>query len=530
MNGTGFAAADISVVLAHFLEEDLRSGPDELRGLMQRAPQQAQEELVQLLVSRSGQLCARISTDKETNLRRLLADSGYLARVAEMAWQRLRAGADAPALRIAPESLSAESISELLPGDINFALIFAAEAIYFQDALETFHADERRWRDLGGSATKSRRPVINIFAVHLDWLVHGGKTRRALVVDGTGMAEEVTFESPLPVHAAEIVHLPIEGEQELHRRLSDYCARHHILEVNPYPSAERADSKFWAHTLWRERGIATPKAWLVERSVSPRRIVPFLRDALEQMRTRERKTALYVQPNRGTEGRGVVRLEVDPREIERLGCAHPAVTAIERLLSEDDVLLREERGNVRFRWPEDGGLRRVAFRVHVAWNGRRFAAESGFAQVAADETAAAASRGRGGIVVGLVTAMRSLHRRGRSRWTPVVPSRDDLERMKRAAIAAAEAINADLREEELLKHLGIDLVLEFGRGRLEPVVMEANARPAGLTHAADLEGLPAAHASFTIGTALFDFLSERAGNAGDFRTVAATPVFAGGNQ
>ncbi|HUT73299.1 MAG TPA: hypothetical protein VM221_00505 [Armatimonadota bacterium] len=508
MSGKGFGADEMSVVLAHFLEQELRARPREIGELMRRAPPRAHEQLARLLVSRSGELSARIPAASGTSLRLLFADAGYLARVAEMAWQRLRAGADAPALRIAPQPLDASAVSTLLAGRTNLALIFAAEAVCLQDTLETLHADERRWREREEMTAESRAPGINLLAVHAEWLMPGGATRRALVVDHGGMANEVMFDSPVPIHAAEVLHLPTDGEQELHRELSRYCAENHILEINPYPAAERADDKFRAHTLWRQRGVTTPQSWLFARSLSPGEVAASLRGVLAQMGARGRRQALYLQPNRGTEGQGVARVEAAAPDLERLGSAHPAVAAIGRLGAVDDALVREERGDTRFRHPGDGGLRRIAFRVNVGWDGKRFVAESGFAQVAADETADAASRGRGGSIVPVADAMASLWRRGARGWRLAAPAGSALQPMKCAAVAAAEALNADLCETAFLKHLGIDIVLESRGGRLAPVVLEANARPAGLAHAAVLESLPATPATFTIGTAVFGFLSR----------------------
>ncbi len=59
-----------------------------------------------------------------------------------------------------------------------------------------------------------------------------------------------------------------------------------------------------------------------------------------------------------------------------------------------------------------------------------------------------------------------------------------------SAAAAAAALNQGLSEEAALKHTGIDMVLEVDGSRVIPVVLEANARPAGLASSHEISTNP----------------------------------------
>jgi hypothetical protein len=55
-----------------------------------------------------------------------------------------------------------------------------------------------------------------------------------------------------------------------------------------------------------------------------------------------------------------------------------------------------------------------------------------------------------------------------------------LTRALEAAATAARRLNTGLPTAAYLKHAGVDLVLEVDASGVTPVVLEANARPAGL--------------------------------------------------
>jgi len=220
-----------------------------------------------------------------------------------------------------------------------------------------------------------------------------------------------------------------------------------------------------------------------------------------------------LQPNKGTEGYMVERFEVDPAKIYEIDEDHPAVQHLIAILKEDDTLLREERGNVRFHSDEtpeerNKGYRRVALRVNVTWNGSEFLAESGYAQVSRDAQTFAASRGRGGSIVDIDEALLNLYYPRDGAWARLIPTRMDIARIKQAAVNSTQALNTGLPEKDYLKMIGIDTVLEVENaeteGRIQPVVLEANPRPAGLSRLREIQEIWEEKPKPMISTALFN--------------------------
>jgi hypothetical protein len=176
------------------------------------------------------------------------------------------------------------------------------------------------------------------------------------------------------------------------------------------------------------------------------------------------------------------------------------------ILTEDDAIVREKRGNVRYSKISTSPLSRgdsgdmscaflnVAFRINVAWNGSDFVAESGYAQVAGHGRIFPASRGRGGTIVDINEALANLYYPKGEKWIRFIPTDEDIEAIKASAISAAYGLNTGLDVEDCLKHMGIDILLEVEETdeytvNVIPVVLEANPRPAGLVYASEVIGL-----------------------------------------
>lgn len=437
-----------------------------------------------------------------------------------------------PELRIASNPLSPEAVAGLLGAGPRLALIFAAEAPLFQSTLHQLHLDAHA----AGERVSDR---VAVLGVHADWRTPDCRQARcALLVDADGLVSQYSFERPVPIDVAWTLHLPLDGEQELHASISADCDRAGLPQINPHPASERADDKMRAHRLWAtylahgRDEFALPAATLIARGASQADVLSEIKRFVARVGL---PSTIIVQPNRGTEGQSVAAARIDRGEAATLESRHPLVRHIcEAILPSDDALVREERGNVRVNrsagralhrappmpggtgWlstPECAELRRVAFRVNVAWNGAEFVAESGFAQVAGSEGSVLASRGREGAIADINECFAQLHYRCAGGWRRFVASEADIEALRRAAAVAAWALNADLQEEEeeYLKHMGIDMVLEIDAesGKMTPVVLEANARPAGLNQATALRGIAPGPSRLHVSTALFHFIARR---------------------
>jgi len=525
VEGETFEADDLSVLLVHYVEAEISKRLGSVEALRERAiePEGAhiiEQQILELLMEKRAFLLERIPVTPDTMLVGILSDRGYLERIAEIAVERLRGGPEAPALRIAPKPFTRYDIKEVLEEGLNFGLIFGAESIFFQDTVLAFQADEARSRPL-----QARK--VSVLGVHTRWLTESGEATRSLLVDKTGRVKEVQFEETVPLHVVQTLHLPIIGENLLHQRVSQLFENKGIEQINPYNASARADDKAWTHWLWQQypgEKILSPASQLIVRTSTVQQALAALRTFVERIGGRQglRVLGVVLQPNKGTEGYMVERFEVDPAKIYEIDEDHPAVQHLMALLKEDDALLREERGNVRFysdETPEERskGYRRVALRVNVAWNGSGFFAESGYAQVSRDAQTFAASRGRDGSIVDINEALLNLYYLRNGAWARLIPTGADITRIKQAAVNASQALNTGLPEEDYLKMAGIDIVLEVEdaeeEGRVQPVVLEANPRPAGLSHLREMQEISGEKPKPMISTALFNAIRLLASRA-----------------
>jgi hypothetical protein len=427
------------------------------------------------------------------------SDRDHLNRLAQVAYERYAAESvaqDVPTLTIVPTPLTRQQAYELLERHLNYVVIFGAESIYFQDTIHALATDS------------SESGIANVLGAHIDWISpDGASIRRALVVDKDGLVKEMAFEEPVSIHTVQILHLPIKHERQLHRKLSICFRDRGIPQINPYEGgSERADDKAWTHTLWDQygRNIVSPRYVLVPQHSSLEEIAgklnAFIRGA--------QKLDLVVQPNRGTEGRKVEKFAIGTG----LRPQSPIVRYIkDHILPEDDTIVREQRGNVRYMDSSSDSLLNVVFRINVAWNGSEFAAESGYAQIAEDEGIFTASRGRGGSIVDINDALANLYYQADGRWIRLIPADQDVAAMIKAAINASYGLNAGLDLDRYLKFVGIDILLEAEHTRMNavnvlPVVLEANPRPAGLSQSSEIIGVSARKPHPRVSTEIFRFI------------------------
>jgi hypothetical protein len=427
------------------------------------------------------------------------SDRDYLNRIAQVACERYTAQSvaqDVPTLTIVPTPLTRRQAYELLERRLNYVVIFGAESIYFQDTVHALAADS------------SHSGRANVLGAHIDWIwQNGASIRRAIVVDKDGLVREVAFEEPVPIHVVQILHLPIKHERQLHRKLSICFHDSGIPQINPYEGgSERADDKAWAHALWDKYGqnILSPGYVLIPQHSSPEEIAGRLNAFIQNVQNSD----LVVQPDRGTEGSKVEKFAVGTG----LKPQSSVVRYIkDHILPEDDAIVREQRGNVRYKGSLSDSFLNVAFRINVAWNGSEFVAESGYAQMAKDEETFPASRGRGGSIIDINDALGNLYYRADGRWIRLIPADRDAAAMKTAAINAAYGLNAGLDLDRYLKFVGIDILLEVedtgvNAVNVIPVVLEANPRPAGLSQSSEIMGVSTRKPHPRVSTEIFGFI------------------------
>ena len=237
---------------------------------------------------------------------------------------------------------------------------------------------------------------------------------------------------------------------------------HGVHLVNPYAGACKLDDKAWSGRCWQQAGLPTPSFRVVPRGSS----VEEAAQALGEFAGR--RPRIVLKPADGTEGRGVAFVQPESAQ---------ARTVLSALVQTGAALIMPEHG--RLRYYADTAARRCTLRLNVCWDGHEAHAESGYAQVASTRDAVA-SAGCGGRLLPLreVWAHLSL-----PDGTPFVPTADDWRRLLATAEAGVRALAAAL-SAAMPALLGIDLLLDLdAEGRLLPLLLEANPRPAGLGHA-----------------------------------------------
>ena len=498
---------DLSIALQKHLEKRIINGL-ELREIWDLKREAANPSGSNLLKQRfinilyDDRRLLREKFEKKLDLDKAFSNPRFMERIAEVAVERIRCWPEAPLLRIRPEALSGVEAKRMLQG-LNFGIIYGAESILFQDTILAYQTDEACSR-LGESK-------INVLGVHYDWLTDDGRALRSMLVDSSWRVMEVEFEEPVRLSIIQVLHLPSVGEKEIHRKITNLFESLKIPQVNPYGSSQRADDKFLTHRLWSgiDDEIKSPLYALIPRGKS-------LEEALDLLLSFARKVGeargrrrvnVFVQPNTGTEGRQVERFTIDTL-MEHIEGSGDVANHLATILKGDDALLREERGNVIFKRPSEPStsFRYISFRVNVAWDGSRFVAESGYAQISEGPSSPVASRSRGGEIISLNEAFKNLYYRDRGGLSRLKPNLNLISMIKRTGEAAAEKLNAELSPEDYLKMVGIDFLLEVEGKDVKPVLLEANPRPAGLTFSVSLNEALNNHPRLMISHAIFNYI------------------------
>lgn len=383
--------------------------------------------------------------------RATLVDSSpqYRQRLIELAAAAVLSEELAPEVCVAPGPVAVEALR--LEGRWHHALCFAAVPL-FPHEFYPLAVDA-----LARDAARHGRPRFALLGVHLDWLSPGGQIRRLLCFDAArGYFREAELVEPLLPHSAHFLCLG-SREQELH---AEWSARLNCPQLNPAGPAALADDK--ARTLegWQVAGVRVP-CW--ERSAPG--------DVEGARRLLRERGELVVKPNQGTEGEGVAFFAA--------GAEAGLERHLEVLWGQDEVLLQERADELLYCDPQTGALHTLTLRLNVAAEGGRHWAESGYAQVGAGVDRPAAGS-QGSVLCPIDEVLPHLVRRRDGRPVPAP---------EEAWAVVLEAAEAAARFFEGLMLVGLDLVLAIGEsGAPVPVFLEANPRPAGLSHSRFVQG------------------------------------------
>lgn len=333
-------------------------------------------------------------------------------------------------------------------------------------------------------AEHSGRPRCQLLGVRDDWLGSDGTIRRAILFDAQhNRLLETHLAAPVRPDRTQFLSLGAQ-ERERHRALS---ARVEGRQVNPWPPSALADDKAATLAGWTDLGLDVPPFQLIE---------PEDRMALRRFAARFPEVVL--KPNMGTEGQEVSYLRRSDPGMDRL-----LTDRFERCRRRGAVIVQQRRDGVLYRDPQKGSCHTLALRLNVSFDGCRCRLTSGFAQIGAHADGPA-SCGRGGRIEPIHRVLSHLVARGdRSRPIPGPDAATWADLTEQAELAATLFDGLWLT--------GLDVLLDLAPGgRIVPVFLEANPRPAGLCRSRLLAGLPSSEDRAGLGLALWDALAAHA--------------------
>jgi hypothetical protein len=363
----------------------------------------------------------------------------------------------APEVCLCPGPQHADTV--LGAGGHRHAVVFAATAGFSHEfyplAVDAYVSD----------ALNHERQPLKVLGVRADWLDGDDRISRALVLDAEhDRLLETDWTEPFHPDSVQLLCLGTD-EHTQHRQLSQ---RFVCLQINPYQPSALADDKAATVAGWSRLGLPTPASG----SIKPGGWSGAIEFAAEFTET-------VVKPNGSTEGSCVALLRRDDPDFEaRLR------DGLERCWLDGPALLQQRRDGVAYRDPVSGRIHSLILRLNVVFDGERHRLVSGFAQLGIDANSPA-SCGRGGRILRLDQALSALVMRTDDGAAPMAgPDHEMWLQWAGQAEQAAGLFGG-------LGLVGLDMLLDIGAdGGLAPVFLEANPRPAGLSHSRLLTGLP----------------------------------------
>ena len=371
----------------------------------------------------------------------------YRKRLGELVVEAHMSQPLAPELCIAPRPLAASQLRALLPGLHNHAVLFAATPLFTHEfyplAVDAFSYDSERQ----GSA------FFNVLGIHLDWIETTGYVHRVIALDfESNRLVEAALQHPLPIHSVHFICLGT-NERTLHQRWSASLS---MPQVNPAATATLSDDKCATARAWSAMGLEIPPLLTVE-SCDTGAVARFIAAHGE----------VVIKPNFATEGRDIAYLQ-DPEDFETYSRTIPP---------EQNTLLQARRDRVFFKDMQTQVVRTLALRLNVGSDGVHRRVDSGYAQLGAHARAPASRGIDGGTIVALAALQDGLVYQSGGHWQSLRLGED----FWCEAFARAER-GAALFAELLL--VGIDLIIDIDEnGQPSALLIEANPRPAGLSHA-----------------------------------------------
>jgi len=403
----------------------------------------------------------------------LIAKSQCHQRLIDVTMEAILSEPLAPELCIKLSETAQQELSVALQGTWNHGIIFASPVFFTHEfyplAVDAFVHDFERFGRL----------KTNVMAAHMDWLTEHGALTRIIYLDVvSGRLIETDLSIPLLPDSVQFLCLGRQ-EQEIHTAISKHI---NSVQVNPASISRLADNKTATLSGWTVMGLEIP----IYQEIA-------IGDLEAAFCLMDRFAEIVVKPNQGTEGEHVAFFRRDQAqsrtELEsHLNCCWEQGTA----------LIQQRRDGVMFWNTVSEATQTLALRLNVAFDGERYGLESGYAQLGADEQHPAAC-GRGGNIVAVDEVLSSLTSR---LGKPVRLLASDWRRIRDQAEQAAGLFKG-------LLLVGLDVLLDYDEhGSIIPVFLEANPRPAGLSHSRLLTDDPFKPSQIGVSLKLWDCLGS----------------------
>ncbi|HDH06889.1 MAG TPA: hypothetical protein ENF87_00805 [Thermoproteales archaeon] len=290
---------------------------------------------------------------------------------------------------------------------------------------------------------------VDIIGFHHEWVSKNMESKN-VICHCSGYMVETALKLPVKPDYLLILGLPLNVEHKLHKELSSRASKHNIKVLNPYVSAKRADNKLLTHLIL-DKEIPMPNYVYINRRENLRSIKEEVKEILRS------SGKVVVKPVTGTEGIGVKSFVNIDETLEW----------IQKIRKKDDVLVEEARGNLTYRG------RSFTIRIVVSFTGKGFEIEGGFAQVASKGNIITSTT-HGGEIYNINKVLQEVL--GEKEYERF------LSMLKSYCNKVGYTINKYLEEDQYLKYMGLDLVLEKKGNNVTPILLEINSRPSGLTY------------------------------------------------
>ncbi len=362
--------------------------------------------------------------------------SWYHQRLTELVFDRILSEPLAPPVLLSPEKEAGP------PNDLPFWAVVYNDTSQIANELYVLMID---------AYAAEERTVVGI---HIDDIEQSATEKTIWWDEDADVLREAELIDPIIFDGALLLGLGPDREAESHGKIRQRLGQMKLL--NPPEAAKRCDDKSAALKLWSQFGVPSPAT----ASIDPRASHVNVTEAINELPAGD---AYISKPVSGTGATGV-----------HFWNSAEVTDDVMRELYDHPFLIQTWVRLAMTVHPFSGAVVPFVLRLHVVDG----SVESGYAVVGNSPEDRVISVARGARPTPIDRAMAQVFVAGVQRAV----TQKEWQGICQVAESAHSAINSGLTESEEIRITGIDLVPTDQNGNLVGVVLEANARPAGLAH------------------------------------------------